>query len=269
MCTSVDNIGDSGIRHWIPKYPDEFKPRLGMVFKNIEDAIKFYKHCAYIAGFSVQLSTSSTSLEGIVIHKYLVCHREGYKEKSTVVETVNLVEHSERHIRDNRCGCLARLCLNIIDGGLYRVYSFEEFHNHWLADDIGKQYLNENRQLSVVHQNIIMQCGKYRIGATTVHHLVKDLCGGFSNLGATVTNFKRDLKLYIGHNDPQMIVDSLSNKKNTWHGYNLVFVPFTGVDNHHRSVTLAAGLISRRMLIHTLGCSPASRILWYVILVLL
>ncbi|KAL9686861.1 hypothetical protein QQ045_031254 [Rhodiola kirilowii] len=115
---------------------------------------------------------------------------------------------------------------------------------------------------------------------------------GFSNVGATVTNFKnfeRDLKLYIGLNDAQRIVDSLMNKKNTCHGYsfeyyvdehgslsrlfwadyiargdciifgdvvsfdatyrtnkyNLVFVPFIGVDNHHRSVTLAAGLISK------------------------
>ncbi|CAM8887324.1 unnamed protein product [Rhodiola kirilowii] len=131
-----------------------------------------------------------------------------------------------------------------------------------------------------------MQCGKYRIGVTKAHHLVKDLCGGFSNVGETVTdfkNFKRDLKLYIGLNDAQMIVDILSNKKNTCPGYsfkyyadehgslsglfwadqisrgdciifgdvvsfdatyrtnkyNLVFVPFTGVDNHHRSVTLA------------------------------
>ncbi|CAM8892447.1 unnamed protein product [Rhodiola kirilowii] len=114
------------------------------------------------------------------------------------------------------------MCLNIIDGGTYRVYSFEEAHNHWLVDDIGKQYLNQNRQLSVVHQNSIMQCGKYRIGATKAHHLVKDLCGGFSNIGATITdfkNFKRDLKLYIGLNDAQMIVDSLSNKKNTCQGY--------------------------------------------------
>ncbi|KAL9662559.1 hypothetical protein QQ045_027392 [Rhodiola kirilowii] len=285
-------LSDSGTRHWIPKCPDEFKPRIGMLFQHVNDAIKFYKYYAYIVGFSVRLSTTSTRADGVLTHKYLVCSKEGFKGKHTLVDTVNSVEQSERHRRDNRCGCSARICLNINDGGIYRVYSFEEAHNHWLVDDIGKQYLNQNRQLSVVHQNIIMHCGKYRIGATKVHHLVKDLCGGFSNVGANVTdfkNFKRDLKLYIGLNDAKMIVDNLMNKKNTCQGYsfeyyvdehgslsrlfwadhiargdciifgdvvsfdatyrtnkyNLVFVPFTGIDNHHRSVTLAAGLISK------------------------
>ncbi|KAL9672102.1 hypothetical protein QQ045_028350 [Rhodiola kirilowii] len=285
-------VSESGTTHWIPKCPDEFKPRIGMVFQHVNDAITFYKKYAYIAGFSVRLSTTSTRSDGVVTHKYLVCSKEGFKGKHAPVDTVNSVEQSERHRRDSRCGCFARMCLNISDGGIYRVYLFEEAHNHWLVDDIGKQYLNQNRQLSVVHQNFIMHCGKYRIGATKAHHLVKDLCGGFSNVGATATdfkNFKRDLKLYIGINDAQMIVDSLVNKKNTCKGYsfeyfvdehgslsrlfwadhvargdsiifgdvvsfdatyrtnkyNLVFVPFTGVDNHHRSVTLAAGLISK------------------------
>ncbi|KAL9665701.1 hypothetical protein QQ045_000020 [Rhodiola kirilowii] len=225
-------VSNSGTRHWIPKCPDEFKPRIGMVFTHVDDAIKFYKHYAYIAGFSVRLSTTNTRSDGVLTQKYLVCSKEGFKGKPTLVDT-----------------------------------------------------------LSVVHQNIIMHCGKYRIRATKAHHLVKDLCGGFNNVGATVTfkNFKRDLKLYIGLNDAQMIVDNLLNKKNTCQGYsfeyyvdehgslsrlfwadqiaranyiifgdvvsfdatyrtnkyNLVFVPFTGVDNHHRSVTLAAGLISK------------------------
>ncbi|KAL9676522.1 hypothetical protein QQ045_004736 [Rhodiola kirilowii] len=53
-----------------------------------------------------------------------------------------------------------------------------------------------------------------------------------------------DLKLYIGLNDAQIVVGNLSDKKNACQGYNLVFVPFTGVDNQLRSVPLAAGLIS-------------------------
>ncbi|KAL9689512.1 hypothetical protein QQ045_009898 [Rhodiola kirilowii] len=252
---------------------------LGWYLK-FEDAIKFYKHYAYITGFSVRLSTTSTRSDGVLTHKYLVCSKEGFKEKATLVDTVNSVEQIERHKRDSRCGCFARMCLNIIDGGTYRVYSFEEAHNHWLVDDIGKQYLNQNRQLYVVHQNSIMQCGKYRIGATKAHHLVKDLCGGggggFSNIGATITdfkNFKRDLKLYIGLNDAQMIVDSLSNKKNTCQGYSFEYyadehdslsrlfwadqiergdciifgdvVSFDATYKTNKSVTLAAGLISK------------------------
>ncbi|KAL9687419.1 hypothetical protein QQ045_031820 [Rhodiola kirilowii] len=102
--------------------------------------------------------------------------------------------------------------------------------------------------MSLIDKQLVMECGKVRIGATKAHHIRKELCGGFMNIGATVTdykNFKRDLKLYIGLNDAQMVVDNLSDKKKTCPGYNLVFVPFTGVDNQLRSVTLAAGLISK------------------------
>ncbi|KAL9675022.1 hypothetical protein QQ045_003221 [Rhodiola kirilowii] len=134
-------VSDSGIRYWIPNCPYEFKPWIGMKFQNIKDPIKFCKHYAYIAGFSMRLSTSSTRSDGIVTHKSSLCHKEGYKEMSTNVDTVNSVEHNERHRRDSRCGCVARLLLNIINGGIYRVYSFEETHNHCLALDIGKQFL--------------------------------------------------------------------------------------------------------------------------------
>ncbi|KAL9675208.1 hypothetical protein QQ045_003409 [Rhodiola kirilowii] len=136
--------------------------------------------------------------------------------------TVNLLEPNERHKRGSRRGCYARLQIKIIDGGIYRVYSFEEAQNHCLALDFGKQFLNHNRQLSTVHQNIIMHCGKYRVGANKTYHLVKDLFEGFANFGATVTEFKkfkRDLKLYIGLNNAKMVVDGLTNKKNTFEGF--------------------------------------------------
>ncbi|KAL9674540.1 hypothetical protein QQ045_030812 [Rhodiola kirilowii] len=87
-----------------------------------------------------------------------------------------------------------------------------------------------------------------RIGATKANHIRKELCGRFINIGATVTdynNLKKDLKLYIDLNDAQMVVDNLSDKKKICPWYNLVFVPFTGIDNQPRSMTLVAGLISK------------------------
>ncbi|KAL9677839.1 hypothetical protein QQ045_015675 [Rhodiola kirilowii] len=51
----------------------------------------------------------------------------------------------------------------------------------------------------------------------------------------------------ISYDTENECVDSeCSNKTVSTHsgGYNMIFVPFTGVDNHRRSVTLAAGLLS-------------------------
>ncbi|KAL9681867.1 hypothetical protein QQ045_013944 [Rhodiola kirilowii] len=207
-------------------------------------------------------------------------------------QTRALEDESFSSRRDPRCGCQARLQVNIAEGGRYRVYFFEESLNHYLESDIGKQFLTSHREMSLIDKKLVMECGKVRIGATKAHHIRKELCGGFMNIGAMVTdykNFKRDLKLYIGLNVAQMVVDNLSDKIKTCPGYsfeyfldeegiltilfwadvismrdntifgdvvsfdatyrmnkyNLVFVPFTGVDNQLRSVTLAAGLISK------------------------
>ncbi|KAL9660441.1 hypothetical protein QQ045_025256 [Rhodiola kirilowii] len=261
---SFSFVSVNGRNCWIPKCPDELKPRVGMTFPNLEKAVLFYKEYARIAGFVVRLATSNSSAEIITI----------------------------KLRRDTRCGCQARIQLNIGEGGRYRVYFFAESHNHSLESDIGKQFLTSHREMSLIDKQLVMECGKVRIGATKAHHIRKELCGGFMNIGATVTdykNFKRDLKLYIGFIDAQMVVDNLSDKIKTCPGYsfeyfldevgiltrlfwadvilirdnmifgdvvsfdstyrmnkyNLVFVPFTGVDNQLRSVTLAAGLISK------------------------
>ncbi|KAL9659048.1 hypothetical protein QQ045_018614 [Rhodiola kirilowii] len=91
---------------------------------------------ARIASFVVRLATSNRSA-GIITIKYLVCQREGFKPKSKVVDSMNIADHKSRSRRYTRCGCQARIQLNIGDGGRYRVYFFEESHNHSLESDIG------------------------------------------------------------------------------------------------------------------------------------
>ncbi|KAL9680843.1 hypothetical protein QQ045_012623 [Rhodiola kirilowii] len=199
-------VSVSGKKCWIPKCPHELKPHVGMIFSDLGQDISFYKEYARFVEFVVRLSTSNMSDE-IVTRKYLVCQRAGFKEKRKVVDTAKSVDHNERSRKDTRFWCEARLLLNITDGGRYSVYFFEETHNYYLESDIA---------LSLVDKQLIMECSKVCIGATKAHHIRKELCGGFMNIGATLTdykNFKRYLKLYIGLNDAQMVVDSLSDKK--------------------------------------------------------
>ncbi|XP_031108430.1 protein FAR1-RELATED SEQUENCE 5-like [Ipomoea triloba] len=98
-------------------------------------------------------------------------------------------------------------------------------------------------------------------------------------------NFKRDLMAYISGGDAQLIVEKFLHKKELWSTfffdydadeynqpsrvfwanpvtqqnfacfgdvvsfdatYNLIFVPFTGMDNHKKSVTFATGLIAKK-----------------------
>ncbi|KAL9658900.1 hypothetical protein QQ045_015562 [Rhodiola kirilowii] len=142
---SFSFVSVNGRNCWIPKCPVEFKPYVGMQFPNIEKAVLFYKDYARIAGFVVRLATSNRSA-GIITIKYLVCQREGFKPKSKVVDSMNIADHKSRSRRYTRCGCQVRIQLNIGDGGRYRVYFFEESHNHSLESDIGKQFLTSHRE---------------------------------------------------------------------------------------------------------------------------
>ncbi|KAL9671535.1 hypothetical protein QQ045_009104 [Rhodiola kirilowii] len=67
-----------------------------------------------------------------------------------------------------------------------------------------------------------MDLSHMRIGATRAFHLVKEMVGGYSNIGATLTDFKifkRDMKAFIGGRDAEMVVNQLKNKRDSWKGY--------------------------------------------------
>ncbi|KAL9689554.1 hypothetical protein QQ045_009941 [Rhodiola kirilowii] len=83
---------------------------------------------------------------------------------------------------------------------------------------VESEFLRTNRALTRAQRNFIVQCGSVRNGSTKAHRIMKEVSGGYENVGATVVdckNFKRDLKLFIGDCDAQMIVDKLTPKKYT------------------------------------------------------
>ncbi|KAL9690510.1 hypothetical protein QQ045_010910 [Rhodiola kirilowii] len=72
-----------------------------------------------------------------------------------------------------------------------------------------------------------MDLGHMRIGATRAFHLVKEMVGGYSNIGATLTdfnNFKRDMKAFIGGRDAAMVETHLKNKRDCCKGYVFEYV---------------------------------------------
>ncbi|KAL9663271.1 hypothetical protein QQ045_028110 [Rhodiola kirilowii] len=256
-------FSESGVAFWTPICPDQQKPFIGQKFLSPDDVVKFYENNAQIAGFDVRSNTTISS-DGVVKLTHLLCHHQGFKRQKTEVDTLKNPNSKQRKRKETRCGCEAKLYFKLVDGGMH---------------------------LSIDKQNFIMDLGHMRIGATRVFHLVKVLVGGYSNIGATLTDFKifkRDMKAFIGGRDAEMVVTHLKNKRDYCKGYvfeyvadekgtltrlfwadsksvkdretfvdvvsfdatystnkyNLVFVPFTGVDNNKRSVTLAICLIS-------------------------
>ncbi|KAL9675680.1 hypothetical protein QQ045_003885 [Rhodiola kirilowii] len=72
-----------------------------------------------------------------------------------------------------------------------------------------------------------MDLGHMRIRGTRAFHLVKEMVGGYSNIGATLTDFKifkRDMKAFIGGRDVEMVINHLKNKRDCCKGYVFEYV---------------------------------------------
>ena len=76
--------------------------------------------------------------------------------------------------------------------------------------------MKSNRNLSYIHQNFILTCGKANLGPIKSYRLFQQFCGSQSSVGATVTkfkNFRRDLNSYIEGADAQMVVENFIRRQ--------------------------------------------------------
>lgn len=206
---SVEESTSTIQQNWVPDCPDEYKLQIGQCFDTIDDAFKYYEQYAMICGFSARRSTGDKSKS----LKYFLCNKEGYARPYSKNMTPT---RGRRVTKTTRCGCYARLCLKHGGNDKYYVYKFIEGHNHSLASENGKQYLKSNRKLTYAQQNLIMHCGNANVGPSKVHKIMKEMTGGYANIGATLTeikNFRRDMKIHIKGADAQIVVDNFKNKK--------------------------------------------------------
>ena len=64
--------------------------------------------------------------------------------------------------------------------------------------------------MTVGLRNIVFNAAKVNISCSKTFSLVKEMTGGYSNVGAILRdfrNFDRDLKEFVGERDGQMMID--------------------------------------------------------------
>ncbi|XP_076927080.1 protein FAR1-RELATED SEQUENCE 5-like [Bidens hawaiensis] len=260
-----------------------------MLFDSVDAAEQFYKRYALAGGFSIRKGTQSI-VNNVVRLKYFVCTKEGSR---TVKEVDTLSQDykrkKERRRPSQRTGCNAQLRLVLNDKGKYRVKFFGEAHNHPFVNENDMHFLRASRELTFTQKKVIDDLANINIGPVKAFNIIRTLYGGFDKVGATKSdckNYKRNINLYIGDYDAEMVLqrlmakkdfcpnfscDYITSKEGTLKGlfwadecakrnfyvfgdvvsfelykqklYNMVFVPFTGIDNHNRNVTLGAALL--------------------------
>lgn len=206
-------MSPGGQHYFVPTgVEDIWIPYVNQCFDNLDKAVNFYKDYGRFAGFDIRRASEKKSDDGTVVLKHLVCSREGF-----IVGNKGLTAAcNRRRTMSSRCGCKARLVLKYVAGGKYMVLVFIEEHNHRFTSEVGRQFLRVSRQMSAASQNFVFDAGKVNIGPSRAHSLMKEMVGGYANVGATsreFRNFNRDVKVHVGVRDSQMILENFRVKK--------------------------------------------------------
>ncbi|KAJ9561033.1 hypothetical protein OSB04_006193 [Centaurea solstitialis] len=137
-----------GSKFWIPKVEDDVKPILGSVFQSLDNAIEMYANYAKKGGFKIRRSTQKTKRDGSVILKYILCSKAGLLENHQNGNLNQKRNKRQRNMRFQRTGCKACAKFKLIPGTTsYRLYSFEDKHNHALITKDNMNLTRAKREL--------------------------------------------------------------------------------------------------------------------------
>ncbi|XP_021742777.1 protein FAR1-RELATED SEQUENCE 5-like [Chenopodium quinoa] len=82
---------------------------------------------------------------------------------------------------------------------------------------------SNEEKTSIKRKRLVTRVGcKVNIGPVATFRMMKEIVGGYDNIGASKQDFKnfhRDLKAYIQGSDAQMFVDNFTNKKLMWSAF--------------------------------------------------
>nr|XP_017225249.1 PREDICTED: protein FAR1-RELATED SEQUENCE 5-like [Daucus carota subsp. sativus] len=204
------SISSAAQKTYIPlNVPDVSKPTINQCFQSLDQGFIFYKEYGRLGGFDVRKGTEKRDESGIVSIKHYTCSKEGCNDFRSTLDS-NLSKVKRRRTASTRCCCKAKIVLKLNKDREYFVFKFDEVHNHPLVDESGRQFLRSSRQMTISSRNFVFDAAKVNIGCSKAYGLMKEMVGGYSNVGATVRdfrNFNRDLKCYIGEGDGQMLIE--------------------------------------------------------------
>ncbi|XP_074291963.1 uncharacterized protein LOC141618786 [Silene latifolia] len=182
-----------GSELWTRNVAPEFKPYIGQLFGTLEEAISFYDVYAEACGFEPRKSSQKRSVSGDVKYKFVVCNREGFRDRKRKA--------------------------TVLDSGKEQ---FREWHNHRLCSLRNQQFQKKHRHLHLYHKKTIIDHSRVNQGPTRAFRNVKEYVDGYENVGAQLVDFKnfgRDIKCFIGDRDAQLFVNYFEDKRDTTEGF--------------------------------------------------
>ncbi|KAL9665501.1 hypothetical protein QQ045_020921 [Rhodiola kirilowii] len=252
--------------HCIPCCPEDQKPQIGMSFPSVELAVDFYHKYALLGSFDVRCGTTRNYKDGTVKKKYFYCNRQGFPVSDSY-DTSN--GKRIRNCLSQRCGCQASMVIEHMGSFGYVVSEFVEAHNHRLATGLSKANTGPVKAPKIAKQLY----GDYaNVGAQDIEfrNFYRDVVQyiGEQDAQMVLDNLAKKKKLCSSYFYEYSIVNGVISRifwadptsqlhfqafgdvvtfdaTYSLNRYKMIFVPFTGIDNHKNSITFAATLLSR------------------------
>ncbi|CAH1436349.1 unnamed protein product [Lactuca virosa] len=167
-------IGADGSFFWIPEVEASWIPPMGSIFKDIKDAIKWYKGYVLRSGFDIRKSIERKK-SGITTLKYFICNRGGLPNTSTL-DTIS--DDHNKQLRNSNCkrtNCKAFVVFKVIphSSEVY-LWRFEQQHNHELIYQDCMHLSRAKHQLDIVDQTFIHKLSSAKKSVTS--GVVSDIC---------------------------------------------------------------------------------------------
>ncbi|XP_023745084.1 protein FAR1-RELATED SEQUENCE 3-like [Lactuca sativa] len=252
-----DYVSPGGTLYWTPIVSDDIKPKVSSTFNSYGEAETTYRKYALESGFDVRLGRVQKMKNGIITKRNLVCNREEIVPGTLRYVVSDFVEQHNHELFSKGNMHLSRSKRKL-------DYSQEIFIHNLSKQNIGP--VKAHRLY-----------GALQVGPSVRGGLVSDFKNARRNLNCYIGG--RDAKFFVDKmNDRKKNVPSftfeykvLNKRLNTllWadeiakynynsfedvvsldatfsmNKYDMVFVPFTGIDNHKKCVTFGAGLLSK------------------------
>lgn len=127
---------------------DTSMPRIGMEFPNSDIAYEFYRNFALRQGFATRkYSSGKWKKDGIVVKRYFVCNKEGFKR----ADKREIGRQNVRRRRETREFCKAHMNVHLINGK-WCIRSFYNTHTHPMIVSPRKK-VHLRSQISYVTKN--------------------------------------------------------------------------------------------------------------------
>ncbi|CAI9304075.1 unnamed protein product [Lactuca saligna] len=250
-----DYVSPGGTLYWTPIVLDDIKPKVSSKFNSYGEAETMYRKYALESGFDVRLGRVQKMKNGIITNRHLVCNREG-NPNSSKLDTLDIRHKKTQRRKDLfRRNCKAKVVLEIIPEIFIHNLSKQNIgpvkaHRLYSALQVGPSVRGG---LVTDFKNARRDLNCY-IGGRDAKFLVDKMNDRKKNVPSFTFEYKvsnnRLNSLFWADETAKYNYNSFGDVISidvtfSMNKYDMVFVPFTGIDNHKKCVTFGAGLLSK------------------------